>query len=82
MTWKMLGDLNQILCDDMEDPIPELAAEVEQSDNSFSGKLEKGLPGDQFRDLNDDLLDLTSLHELRGFAFGLAVARRLAREWP
>ena len=82
MTMKMLCDLNQLFCDDMEDPIPELADRIEQSNSSFLGKLEKNLSADQFSDLDDDLLDLTGLYELRGFAFGLAVARRLAREWP
>ena len=82
MTWKMLGNLNQILCDDMEDPIPELAEEVEQRDNNFLEKLAKSFSPDELLDLDNELLSLTGLHYIRGFAFGLAAARRLEREWP
>lgn len=82
MTWKMLGDLNQLLCDDMEDPISELAGEVEQSDKSFLEKLAKSVPADELLDMDNELLSLTSLHYMRGFAYGLAAARRLAKEWP
>lgn len=42
MTMKMVTDLNQFFSENMQEPVPELATEAEESFNSLLEKLGKG----------------------------------------
>ena len=77
MTMKMVTDLSQFFSENMQEPVPELAAEAEQSYDSLLKKLEKGFSEKEHIDLDNALLDLVGLYELKGFAWGLAAAREM-----
>ena len=82
MTLKTLIGLMELFSEDMECPTPELAAEARKAHNSLSRGVDQLLPVEKAQDINCDLLDLVGLYELKGFALDLAVAKRLAKEWP
>lgn len=79
MTTKMITDLFQAFQENMNDPAPELSAEMEQGENSFLEKLEQGAPAEAYPDLEYDAMVLLGLRELKGFAMGMAAARELAK---
>lgn len=77
MTMKMVSDLSQFFSENMQEPVPELAADAEQNHDSLLKKLEKSFPEKEFMELDNAVLDLVGLYELKGFAWGLAAAREM-----
>lgn len=77
MTTKMVSDLNQFFSENMQEPVPELAAEADGSYDSLLEKLGKGFSEEECNDLDNALLELAGLYELKGFAWGLAAARQM-----
>lgn len=77
MTMKMVSDLSQFFSENMQEPVPELAANAEQNHDSLLKKLEKSFPEKEFMELDNAVLDLVGLYELKGFAWGLAAAREM-----
>lgn len=77
MTMKMVSDLSQFFSENMQEPVPELAAEAEQNHDSLLKKLEKSFPKEEFMELDNAVLDLVGLYELRDFARGLAAAQEM-----
>lgn len=78
MTTKMITDLFQAFQENMKDPAPELAAEMDQGESSFLERLEGCAPTEAYPDLEYDAMVLFGLRELKGFALGMAAARELA----
>ncbi len=78
MTTKMITDLFQAFQENMKDPAPELAAEVQREEDSFLERLEGCASAETYPDLEYGTLVLLGLRELQGFAMGMAAARELA----
>ncbi len=79
MTTKMITDLFQVFQENVKDPAPELAAEVQREEDSFLERLEGSAPSEAYPDLEYDAMVLLGLRELKGFAMGMAAARMLAK---
>lgn len=77
MTMKMVSDLNQFFSENMQEPVPELAANAEQNYDSLLKKLERGFSAKEYMALEDEVMELAGLFELKGFAWGLAAAREM-----
>ncbi len=70
MTMKMVTDLGQFFSENMQEAVPELASEAEQSHDSLLKKLGKGLPEKEYMELENAVLDLVGLYEPKGFPGG------------
>lgn len=79
MSTKIITDLFQAFQENLKNPGPELAAEVDQGERSFLERLEGCAPTQAYPDLEYDAMVLFGLRELKGFALGMAAARELAK---